>query len=109
MKNRYLVMSIILIALNTGSNAFARVLPVNEDLESQENFIMQNIDMPDLPGISVYFVLEDELLPFERPSIGIIKEKYEVYTYFNVFLALIPELTISNTNVEQKVGSVKDS
>lgn len=108
MKSKYLVIAIIFFVFVGRSSSIARVLPVNEELESQEEFILENIDMPDLFGTSEYIVREGEILPFKCPSNSSIKAKYKVYTYSNMFLALIPELTISNTNVEQIVGSVKN-
>jgi hypothetical protein len=108
MKNRYLVIAIILFAMIGGLSSIARVLPVNEELESQEDFILQNIDLPDLPGASVYVLQENEILPFKFLPNSSVKVKYEVYTYSNMLLTLIPELTVINTNVEQKVNSVKN-
>ena len=108
MKNRYLVIVIILLLFITGTDTIARVLPVNEEMEIQVEFILENIEMPDLSGTSEYVVLEDDILPPEYTSNRYIKAKYEVYTYSNIFLVLIPELTINNTNFKQKVSFTKN-
>ena len=100
MKNRYLAIIIILLICITGTDIIARVLPVNEEMENQEKFILENIDMPDLYGTSEYIVQEDGKLLFECPLNGSIKAKYEVYTYSNLLLPSISEETINNTNVE---------
>ena len=69
--------------------------------------ILENIEMPDMYGTSEYIVQEDGILLFEFTLNGSIKAKYEVYTYSSLLLPSISEETINNTNVEQKVGSLK--
>jgi len=107
MKNRFLIIAIILFAFLVASNAIARVLPVNEEMESQEDFILHNIDMHDLSGTSEYIVQEDKILPLGHPSHSSTKVKYKVCIFSNRILALIPKLTISNINVEQEFGLLK--
>ena len=101
MKYRYIVVALILFVFIAGSSASARVLPVNEDLESQEVFIQDNIDMPDLPGTSEYIVQEDDVLSFKCLSGSSIKINYEFYTFSNVLLALNPEFSLHKTYVER--------
>jgi hypothetical protein len=73
---KYLVIAIILLSFFACSTAIARVLPVNEEADLQEDFILHNIDMPDLPGTSVEVANNSEEVQSEQLSYNGFKIMY---------------------------------
>jgi broad specificity polyphosphatase/5'/3'-nucleotidase SurE len=91
MKVRYLVITISLLTFIASSNAIARVLPVYEEADSQEEFIMLNINMPDIDGNSEDIVKEGVMLQNEFFVQSSINLKYDSNN--------IPYLFITSINI----------
>jgi len=53
MKNSFLTLAFVALATICNSNLFAKVLPVNEEFESLEIFILENFEMNEIPELSV--------------------------------------------------------
>jgi len=83
-----------MLILTISSSATPRVLPVNLEAEAQEDFILQNIDMPDLPGLSEEAVKEVDKFQFECFGEKCIKIKFDFKNNDNRSIVSCPKIIV---------------
>jgi hypothetical protein len=109
MQIKFLASTLIVLIFFISSGTHARVLPVYEEMEIQQEFILENISMPDLPGAQVEVVLEREVPFFLWPTDFSSQLKDELCHFPKVYFALNPELPsgIMNQQFSECTGSLK--
>jgi hypothetical protein len=104
MKNRLIAITTIVLVFCTTSGIYARVLPVYEELENQEGFIMQNIDMPDLSGLTGEIVIETIFLEYDYKRTYDINTEFDLKYFPYCCMIAIPDTAIGITSLKTNIN-----
>ena len=83
------------------SSVIAKVLPVNLEAEVQEDFILHNIDMPDLPGLSEEAVKDVEIFQSDCFVKNSIKIKSDLKNNAHLFMVSAAKIIVGIVSQQQ--------